>query len=72
MNNLNHYIKYQLDFQITQQIYCSKSAIALGANIIERHFTLNKRMEGPDHLLIGAKEFKDLVKCKKIKKFNYG
>lgn len=26
-------------------------AIGLGANIIERHFTLNKSFEGPDHIL---------------------
>lgn len=26
-------------------------AMALGANVIERHFTLNKYLEGPDHIL---------------------
>ncbi|MDC3274466.1 N-acetylneuraminate synthase family protein, partial [Candidatus Pelagibacter sp.] len=26
-------------------------SLAIGANIIERHFTLNKNMEGPDHIL---------------------
>jgi N,N'-diacetyllegionaminate synthase len=26
------------------------AAVALGASIIEKHFTLNKKMEGPDHL----------------------
>jgi sialic acid synthase SpsE/protoporphyrinogen oxidase len=26
-------------------------AIGLGANVIERHFTLNKYLEGPDHIL---------------------
>jgi len=26
-------------------------ALGIGANIIERHFTLNKELEGPDHIL---------------------
>ena len=29
----------------------SQTAISIGANIIERHFTLNRSMEGPDHIL---------------------
>jgi len=29
----------------------SMSAVALGANIIEKHFTLDCNMEGPDHIL---------------------
>ena len=29
----------------------SKIALALGANVIERHFTLDRNMEGPDHIL---------------------
>ena len=39
------------------------AAVALGAKVIEKHFTLDSRMEGPDHLAStepGA--FKDLVK----------
>lgn len=30
---------------------CSIAAAALGANIIEKHFTNNKKNEGPDHIL---------------------
>ncbi len=30
-------------------IYTSLGAIALGARIIEKHFTLNKKLKGPDH-----------------------
>jgi N,N'-diacetyllegionaminate synthase len=29
----------------------SLAAVARGANIIEKHFTLDKKMEGPDHIL---------------------
>ena len=32
-------------------LFVSHSAIALGANIIERHFTLSRSMVGPDHIL---------------------
>ena len=56
----------------TTDLLSSKTAITLGANIIERHFTLNKRMEGPDHMLSSEpKGISDLVKFKKYyKKFN--
>ena len=33
----------------TNSIYTSIGAVALGARIIEKHFTLDKRMKGPDH-----------------------
>ena len=37
-------------------------AISNGAQIIERHFTLNKNMEGPDHILSSdPEEMKKLV-----------
>ncbi len=39
----------------------SKLALGLGANIIERHFTIDKRLEGPDHILSSTpEEFTDL------------
>ena len=38
-----------------------------GANVIERHFTLNKKMEGPDHILSSdKKEMQELTKYKKF------
>ena len=41
----------------------STSAIALGAKIIEKHFTLNKSLKGPDHKASAdVKEFEELVK----------
>ena len=37
-------------------------SIVLGAKVIEKHFTLDKNMDGPDHLAsLEPKELKDLV-----------
>jgi len=37
-------------------------AVSIGAKIIEKHFTLNKKMKGPDHKLsANPKEFKEMV-----------
>lgn len=42
--------------------YACFSAVALGAEIIEKHFTLDKSMQGPDHSCsLNPEEFKDLV-----------
>ena len=39
----------------------SLGAVARGANIIEKHFTLDKKMEGPDHILsMLPKEFAEM------------
>ena len=32
-------------------LFVSQTALAIGANVIERHFTLSRTMEGPDHIL---------------------
>ncbi|MEA1955416.1 MAG: N-acetylneuraminate synthase family protein [Campylobacterota bacterium] len=43
-------------------IAVSIGAVAMGATIIERHFTLNRDMEGPDHSAsLEKEEFKKLV-----------
>ena len=45
----------------------SISAIASGASIIEKHFTLDQNLDGPDHKLSSnPKEFKELVRDIKI------
>ena len=50
----------------TTDLLSSKVAVSRGANVIERHFTLNKKMEGPDHILSSdKKEMKELVRYKK-------
>ena len=44
-------------------INTSLAAVALGASIIEKHFTLNKFLKGPDHIAsLNPKELKLLVK----------
>ena len=44
-------------------IYTSLGAVALGANLIEKHFTLNKLQSGPDHpVSLEPPELEQLVK----------
>lgn len=46
----------------TEGIEVSVAAVALGACMIEKHFTLNRKMEGPDHKAsIELGELRDLV-----------
>lgn len=48
----------------TLGIMVSQIALAVGANIIERHFTLDRTLEGPDHILSSEPaEMRDLVRC---------
>jgi N-acetylneuraminate synthase/N,N'-diacetyllegionaminate synthase len=42
--------------------YACFAAVALGAEVIEKHFTLDKQMEGPDHSAsLEPKEFAELI-----------
>ena len=42
----------------------SIAAVACGAEIIEKHLTLNNNLEGPDHKAsLNPKDFKNMVKC---------
>jgi N,N'-diacetyllegionaminate synthase len=42
-------------------------AVSIGAKIIEKHFTLSKKMKGPDHeLSANPKEFKEMISKIKI------
>lgn len=48
----------------TQGIEVPIAAVALGACIIEKHFTLDRNMEGPDHKAsLEPEELKDMVKA---------
>ena len=47
----------------TASLEAPKAAIALGAKIIEKHITLNKKMPGPDHsFALEPDELKQMVK----------
>ena len=40
------------------------AAVARGAKIIEKHFTLDRNMEGPDHMAsLEPKELKEMIKA---------
>lgn len=44
-------------------LIASFTAVALGAKVIEKHFTLNKKLTGPDHKAsLSPNELKDLVR----------
>ena len=46
----------------TKGIHISVAAVAMGAKIIEKHFTLDRNMKGPDHpFAIEPEELRDLV-----------
>jgi N,N'-diacetyllegionaminate synthase len=46
----------------TEGIKISQAAVAMGAKVIEKHFTLDKNMEGPDHKAsLEPKELKEMI-----------
>lgn len=48
----------------TKGIEVSIAAVAIGAKVIEKHFTLDRNMEGPDHKAsLEPDEFAELVRC---------
>lgn len=68
--NLRAMVKMKNDFKLKYVGYSDHTlgittplvAISLGANIIEKHFTLNKKANGPDHKAsLEPKEFKEMV-----------
>lgn len=47
----------------TEGIMVSAAAVAMGARVIEKHFTLDKNMRGPDHKAsLEPKELKEMVR----------
>ena len=43
-------------------IYASIAAVAMGSNIIEKHFTISRSMDGPDHFYsLEPSELKEMV-----------
>lgn len=60
-NELNLPIGYS---DHTEGIEVAISAVVLGATVIEKHFTLDKNMEGPDHKAsLNPEEFKSMIKA---------
>lgn len=67
--NLNVIASFKKEFPIpvglsdhTLGIHIPIAATVLGVNIIEKHFTLDKRMKGPDHKAsLNFKELKEMV-----------
>ena len=52
INTLKHAFKTAVGLSDhTLGLFASQTALAIGANLIERHFTLSRTMEGPDHIL---------------------
>jgi sialic acid synthase SpsE/protoporphyrinogen oxidase len=68
--NLNCIRTLKLNFQIpvgfsdhTLGLKVSTMALAIGADVIERHFTLNRHFEGPDHIFSSEpEEMRELTK----------
>lgn len=47
----------------TQGVHISVAAVAMGASVVEKHFTLDRSMEGPDHpFAIEPDELRELVR----------
>ena len=69
--NLNAipYLKQKFNFDVgysdhTLSLEVPVAAVALGAKIIEKHFTISKKMKGPDHASsLSPKELADTVKA---------
>lgn len=63
MNTLREKFQVEVGYSDhTRGIEIPIAAVALGATVIEKHFTLNKNMEGPDHRAsIEPEEFKVMV-----------
>ena len=48
----------------TEGIHIPIAAVAMGAKVIEKHFTLDKTMEGPDHKAsLEPQELREMVRC---------
>ncbi|MFH1877225.1 MAG: N-acetylneuraminate synthase family protein [Candidatus Omnitrophota bacterium] len=51
----------------TMGLFVAHTALAIGADIIERHFTLDRTLEGPDHILSSEPdELRKLVEMAKL------
>lgn len=65
MNTIRDAFKVEIGYSDhTLGIEVPIAAVALGATVIEKHFTLDKTMEGPDHRAsLEPEELKEMVRC---------
>lgn len=65
MDTMKSFFKLPLGFSDhTAGFAVSIAAVALGASVIEKHFTLDKKLPGPDHKAsLGPDELKEMVKA---------
>ena len=65
MNTLKEAFKLPVGYSDhTSGIEVPIAAVAMGAKVIEKHFTLDKTMEGPDHKAsLNPEELKEMVKA---------
>lgn len=65
MNTIKRAFKVQVGYSDhTLGIEVPIAAVVLGATVIEKHFTLDKTMEGPDHRAsLEPNELKEMVRC---------
>lgn len=65
MQTLHHSFQLPVGYSDhTKGIEVAIAAVAMGANIIEKHFTLDQNMEGPDHLAsTEPEEFRKMVEA---------
>ncbi len=57
----------------TGEIYSSIAAVSMGARVIEKHVTLNKKFKGPDQKVsIDFKELKDLINGIRLLENSFG
>lgn len=67
-----NYLKEELQVAIglsdhSEGIYTSVGAVALGAKIIEKHFTISRKLPGPDHLAsLEPDELKEMVQAIRV------
>ena len=68
INSLKNKFKLNVGFSDhSLGVQASIAAVALGAKFIEKHFTLNKKLKGPDHKAsLDPKELKFMVKSIRI------
>ena len=65
MNTISKKFKVRVGYSDhTNGIEVAIAAVSLGASVIEKHITLDKKMEGPDHnASLEPKELKDMIKA---------